>query len=237
MRDASVVLCYHKVGPQAEVGRWLSLEPESLRLQIRFLRRRGYRIAPARDLADYRTTRLACLTFDDAYQCFVDYGLPVLDSENAPSSIYVVSGEVGGASNWDGERAAPLAKLDALHAARAAGHELGNHTANHRFLGQLSQEEQIVEIATCHTWMQRQGWTPESFCLPYGSHNEATAGLIEGQGYAVGLTTRPGFVTGQTDRRICPRIGVSYSDGVAGLWYKLTVKAWIKGYGPGKPHR
>lgn len=230
MRDASVVLCYHKVGPQAEVGRWLNLEPEALRRQIRFLRRRGFRIAPARDLADSQVTRLACLTFDDAYQCFVDYGLPILDSEAAPSSIYVVSGEVGGASNWDGDRAAPLAGLEALHAARARGHELGNHTATHRFLGQLSEEEQAQEIATCDDWMQAQGWTPESFCLPYGSHNEVTAAVIGRHGYAVGLTTRAGFITAQTDRRLCPRIGVSYSDGVAGLWYKLTIKAWIKGY-------
>ncbi|MFX9093403.1 polysaccharide deacetylase family protein, partial [Acinetobacter baumannii] len=84
------VFCYHKVGPEAEEGRYLNIDPENLRSHIRFFKRRNIPLIAAKDIPT-TTGSFACLTFDDCYTSTLTYGLDVLQSEGVTATLYAVS--------------------------------------------------------------------------------------------------------------------------------------------------
>lgn len=220
------ILCYHKVGPAASLGRFLNVEASTLESQVRFLQRRGYEFVLARDLAARMLPeRAACLTFDDCYLSAVSFGLPVLEKLGVVASWYAVSGLVDQSSAWDGPIAAPLCGWESLRTLQAMGHEVGNHTAHHPHLAQLKVEAQLAEISACDAELRAQGIHPGSVCYPYGSFNELTAGLVARLGYGVGLALGKRLATDSDDRRALPRVVVGYSDAVPLLAYKL----WLRG--------
>lgn len=216
------------MGPVHEEGRWLNVEPLDLRKQVGFLRRRGFQFHTAAELREQPKGRGACLTFDDAYQSFLTYGVEILEGERATGSVYVVPSLVGESSQWDGEKAGPLGNWDLINKASKLGIEVGNHTMTHRALGDLSLEDQKLEIAEAQKVLIERGYEPKSFCLPYGSFNSETAHVISELGFDVGLTIRQGFVRELDNRMLLNRVMVSYSDRVPGLWYKIFVKPILK---------
>lgn len=229
MSVLTAILGYHKVGPENEEGRWLNVSPRDLRAQIRFLSRRGFEILPASALHNARTGRQAFLTFDDAYLSFFSYGVEVLKSESVPATTYVVPGRVGESSTWDGDRSRPLMSWEQLEVSQAAGVEIGNHTMTHPRLADLSAEGQLDEIGSAHNELLARGFSPKTFCLPYGSYSSETLVALDQAGYKVNLTVKKGLVPSAVNPLELPRVMVSFSDRVPGLWYKLFVKPVLKG--------
>lgn len=224
MSDFSVILGYHKVGPVGEEGKWLNVEPEDLRKQIRFLRRRGFEFFQAHEYVNQPIGKGACLTFDDGYQSFLTYGVEVLAAEKTKSSVYIVPSQVGNCSAWDGDKAGPLGDWDLIKIAESQGVEIGNHTMTHRPLGDLARSEQLHEIRKAQSALLEKGYKPTSFCMPYGSFNAETESVLTEVGLGVGLTIKKGFVRRNDNRLLLNRVMVSYSDRVPGLWYKLFLK-------------
>lgn len=225
-----ILLCYHKVGPAAEEGRRLNIEPASLRRQVRWLRRRGGQFIHARELARPWPSRGVCLTFDDGYVSTLTHGVEALLAEGAVGSIYAVADLVGRSSEWDKGNERPLADWRLLLDAQAKGIEIGNHTCVHPHLGNMALAEQAAEIGRAHEVLTANGIDSQSFCLPYGSHNAETSEAVAQTGYEVGLALRKRLPRPDDDRRLLPRIVVAYSDGVVGLIYKLKVKPLLKRY-------
>ncbi len=219
-----LILCLHKVGPQGAEGRFLNMEPERLRRNIRFLKRRGLAFVQAKDLRGILPERSVCLTFDDCYTSTMTHGVSVLRQEGVTASFYAVAGLVGKASEWDADRARPLADWAELRQAASEGFEIGSHTYSHAHLGELSLEDQIAEIRKGDLKMKEEGLPPTSFCLPYGSQNEHTPSAIKNCGHLVGLALGKRLATGADDRLLLPRVILAYSDGSAGLMYK----AWVR---------
>ena len=60
-----------------------------------------------------------------------------------------------------------------VKAIQAAGHDLGNHSENHKNMAQLSVEEQKTEIMTVHEKVkQLTGVDMQLFRPPYGEYND-----------------------------------------------------------------
>lgn len=223
------ILCYHKVGPAASLGRFLNVEATTLESHVLFLRRRGYGFVLARDLAPTAwPERAACLTFDDCYLSAVSFGLPVLEKLGVVASWYAASGLVDKTSAWDGPIAAPLCGWETLRTLQAMGHEVGNHTVHHPHLANLTLDAQLAEISACDAELRAQGIHPGSVCYPYGSYNEVTAGLVSRLGYGVGLALGKRIATQFDDRRALPRVVVGYSDAVPLLAYKLWLRSKVR---------
>lgn len=56
----------------------------------------------------------------------------------------------------------------------ARGHDIGNHSATHPHMAQLSAEEQLTEINKCNTAIQElTGSCPTLFRAPYGEYNNS----------------------------------------------------------------
>lgn len=215
------ILCYHKVGPEAEEGRFLNVAPERLAAQIAWLKRR-YRIVRVRDLD--LDARQACLTFDDAYVSACSYGAEALDRKGVPGTFYAVAGKLGGTSDWDGERARPLADAGTLRLLSAAGHEIGNHTLSHPRLAGLSEGEQRREIAEADGRLTRLELSPKTLCYPWGAYDETTLAVVRSLGYARAVSLRKGLARRGEDVLCLRRVVLAYSDGLPMLVYKLLVR-------------
>ena len=220
---SSLILCYHKVGPEAEEGRSLNIEPDRLESHIRFFQRRRFPFLLGRDLVNPWPTQSVCLTFDDAYISAMTYGREVMLRTGVRATYYVVSGCVGDASRWDGEKARPLADESLLRKALSEGFELGNHTASHVHLGEMV-EGVDRELSECQAWLSGLGVKGESFCYPYGSLNPAAVQAVGTAGYRVGMALGKRAALPKDDLLQLPRIVVAYSHSLPMLLYKIHVR-------------
>ncbi|GMV87163.1 MAG: polysaccharide deacetylase [Chthonomonas sp.] len=222
------ILCYHKVGPAEVEGRFLNVEPRTLRAQIGFLKRRGLGFVLARDLEGSWPERAVCLTFDDAYSSLHEHGVPVLLDCGVRASIYAVSGRVGQSSDWDGERARPLMAWDALRSLQDRGFEIGNHTVDHPALATLDRPAIADQIRSAHERLVAEGIGSSTLCYPYGSYSE-TVGQVAGEvGYRVGLALEKRLARPRDPAIALPRIVVAYSDVVPKFWYRVFVRPMLR---------
>ncbi len=226
--STAIILCYHKVGPVAEEGRRLNVEPHSLENQVRFFLRRGWQSTLVRDLSEVWNPRLISFTFDDCYSSCMQHTPEILSRHGARGTFYAVPAHVGGSSEWDGETARALADWDVLAAAERAGHEVANHTLGHPHLDALEIDDQRRQIQRGKEELEARAFSPGSFCYPYGRQNEQTQAVLTELGYrvAVGLGKRP--ARSGDNRLNLPRIVVAYSDALPMLMYKIHVKPLLK---------
>lgn len=234
MVRALPILCYHKVGPAAEEGRWLNVEPSRLRSHIELFARRRYKFVQARSLALRWPERGICLTFDDAYDSTLIAGVEVMKELGVTASIYPVGSQVGGASVWDGDRARPLARAELLSSASNDGFEIGNHTWSHRPLADRDWGDQLEDMELAHRFLADMGITASSIAYPYGSFDANTLIAFERTGYSVGLGLSRRPATEGDDLAALPRIVVAYGDSNAHLLYKLFIR-WRLPIGKSRP--
>ncbi len=73
---------------------------------------------------------------------------------------------------------------DDVKAILAAGHDLGNHSENHRNMSQLSDEEKKEELMKVHTKVQElTGYEMFLFRPPYGDYDNAVVNVAKDCGY------------------------------------------------------
>lgn len=71
-----------------------------------------------------------------------------------------------------------------VKAIAAAGHDLGNHSENHKNMGRLSREEIRTEISRVHEQVKRlTGKDMELFRPPYGDYNDDVIEIADSLGY------------------------------------------------------
>ncbi|RYG36615.1 polysaccharide deacetylase family protein [bacterium] len=220
-RALTPILCYHKVGPESEEGRFLNVSPERLAGQVAWLKRR-YRIVRLRDLD--MNARQAVLTFDDAYLSACSHGLEVLDHAGVSGTFFAVAGKLGGRSDWDGDRARPLAEADTLRLMSAGGHEIGNHTLTHPRLPALDASAQRREIVEADRELSKLGLTPKTLCYPWGAFDETTLSVTREVGYVRAVSLRKGLARRGEDLLCLRRVAIGFSDTVPMLVYKLLIR-------------
>ena len=224
--SATLILCYHKVGPQAEEGRFLNVAPADLDRQARFLTRLGYVGRRLDDETPFDRPRCVVFTFDDAYASTMHHAPVILERHGIPGVFFAVTGKTE--SDWDGDRARPLAEPALLKAAAARGHEIGNHSETHRHLAKLSAAEQLEELKQAHARLEQLGIRARSVCYPYGSFNHDTLIAADGLGYRRGVSLAKGWAHSTAPRLALPRIVIAYSDGLAGFVYRVFVRPKLR---------
>ncbi|HMS54736.1 MAG TPA: polysaccharide deacetylase family protein [Fimbriimonadaceae bacterium] len=222
------ILCYHKVGPIKEVGRFLNIEPARFKQQIDFFKRRGFHFILSRDLpkCDFQGKQV-CLTFDDAYESALTYGREVMLASGVRATFFAVSERLGKTSDWDAEIAQPLADIGSLIEAQSQGFEVGNHTASHPRLNQLDSLHQAEEILQAAKALRSLGLQVNSFAYPYGLHNASACNLVA-DSHQVGLALGKRLATNTDPLDALPRFVVSYSDSVPMLIYKVWVRNTLR---------
>jgi peptidoglycan/xylan/chitin deacetylase (PgdA/CDA1 family) len=231
------ILMYHQVGDFARMREHRANYCDHGRFarQMHLIGRLGYRVL---DL----DTALACLlglrpmpqrslvlTFDDAYDGFYDYALPVLQSHGFPATVYAISGWIGRRAEWfakDPGRPIPsLMSAARLREIRAAGMTIGSHTANHVKLGEASRAIQSAELVDSKAALEDLlGAEVQHLCYPFGSFDRSTIEVAAQAGYASATTCLRGPATRADHPLALPRKAISFGDNLLGYWWKLAVK-------------
>lgn len=230
------VLMYHRVVPRRvqpdPYGIFVSVE--ELDTQMRSLKSSGYRSISMDEWA--RTVRngeqpkpkRVIITFDDGYLDVLLHALPVLRRYEYTATVFLVSGCVGKTNAWDHGKAPETRLLgpEHLRELRQSGFSFGSHSATHRSLPRLTQEEAWEEIAGSKAALEEVLETEVlSFCFPYGNSNPLVRSMVQEAGYqsACGNHQREHTLFNATriDAAQFHRPGLMWRANVAGLRFLL----------------
>ena len=118
--------------------------------------------------------KLVALTFDDGpHNIKTDNILRVLEKYNVKATFFVI-----------GENAQKYP--DVLKRVQAGGHEIGNHTYDHKSIYKLSGEAVADEVNKCTQAIESiTGQSPNLFRPPEGFMNDTLADIVGKHGYNV----------------------------------------------------
>jgi peptidoglycan/xylan/chitin deacetylase (PgdA/CDA1 family) len=196
------ILMYHRIcdeGPAA-LSSWRVPLPDFER-QIAWLANEGYTSIGLDDwlkLSKHDTAsaaRRVVLTFDDAYADFVSAAFPVLQHYGFGATMFVPTGLMGAAAEWDREFGDPAqlmswAELDALV---SAGVEIGAHTITHPRLTKVTDDAELAhEISVSRSELiARYGQPVSTFAYPFGDFDARVEQAIRNAGFTLAVTIDP----------------------------------------------
>ncbi len=194
-----LILCYHGISPSWSSP--LSVTPDDLAGQVRYLMRRGYEPCTLEAaLEKPRPARAFAVTFDDAYESVRKHALPVLNRLGVVASLFVpidivdrqglMTEIINIPAAWVGEEDDMRAmSWDGVRQLAAAGWEIGSHTCSHPELTKVASGAVRSELQrskdVCEERLQRPC---ESFAYPFGSYDGEVLEAVEKAGYSRAVT-------------------------------------------------
>jgi peptidoglycan/xylan/chitin deacetylase (PgdA/CDA1 family) len=169
-----LVLMYHSVSPYDEDPYGATIAPERFERHMRWLRGRGLRGVSMAELlsatAAGRGRGLVGLTFDDGYQDFITYAMPVLQQYCFTATAFVLAGRLGGHDAWN--RPGPVKALltaDQVCQVAKSGMEIGSHGLDHVALPEADDTRLSAETVRSRAILHELiGQQVRGFCYPYG---------------------------------------------------------------------
>ncbi|KMS90956.1 polysaccharide deacetylase [Streptomyces regensis] len=217
---------YHSVGDCSDDPYHITVSPDRLERQLRWLRRRGLRGVSVAELLAARARGegrgLVALTFDDGYADFLDNALPLLDGWGCTATLFVLPGRLGGDNAWDplGPRK-PLLTADGIRRAAAAGVEIGSHGLTHVDLTRADDIVLKAETAESRAALEELTGTPVTgFCYPYGTVDRRAVEAVREAGYTYACAIDPGELTGP---HVLPRVYIGQDDTAVRLFLKYRL--------------
>jgi peptidoglycan/xylan/chitin deacetylase (PgdA/CDA1 family) len=185
-----LVLMYHSVSPYDENFHEVTMTPERFERQMRWLRGRGLRGVSMADLFNARAEGqgrgLVGLTFDDGYQDFVTYAMPILHRFGFTATNFVIAGRLGGHNAWDSPPGPykPLLTADQVCHAAESGMEIASHGLDHVKLTELDDTRLSAETADSRATLQQLTGQPvRGFCYPWGQLDTRVVTAVQTAGY------------------------------------------------------
>lgn len=169
------------------------------------------------------------LTFDDGYEGFLEYALPVLQRYGFPATLYAISNWLGRRAEWfakDPGRPIPrLLSGEQLRSLSEAGITIGAHTANHVKLAELDPSSRRLELAQSKAALEDIVGAPvHHLGYPFGSFDLDTIRAAAESGYRSATTCLRGRA-GPADHALAlPRKAISFGDDLIGFAWKVLVK-------------
>ncbi|MFG2632977.1 polysaccharide deacetylase family protein [Streptomyces sp. NPDC048362] len=220
------IAMYHSVGDRSDDPYRITVTPERLDRQLRWLLRRGLRGVSVAELLAARARGagrdLVGLTFDDGYADFLDGALPVLARHGCTATLFVLPGRLGGDNAWDplGPRR-PLLTAEGIRRAADAGVEIGSHGLTHVDLTRADDTALGAETAGSRALLEKVTGAPVTgFCYPYGRVDRRAVEAVRAAGYGYGCAIDPGELSGP---HALPRVHVGQDDTAVRLFLKYRL--------------
>ncbi len=216
-----VALCYHAVSIDWEAP--LSVTPERLHQQLRYMTDRGYRGVTFSEAAlGMVEGKAMAVTFDDGCRSVLDLAAPILEDLAMPGTVFVPTNHVGrdqpmswpGIDRWIGgpfEHELLPMSWDQLRSLAEAGWEIGSHTRSHPYLTKVSDSQLTEELGGSRQDCERMlDGSCLSVAYPYGDHDSRVIEAAGAAGYSTAATLPAGNPRGSA--LSFPRIGVYHAD-------------------------
>lgn len=217
---------YHSITDPTDDPYLVTVSPDRLDRQLRWLRRRGLtgvsmeRLLRARARGSH--AGLVGLTFDDGYADFLTNAVPLLHRYEFTATVYTLPGRLGGTNEWDrlGPRK-PLLTEDGIRETAAAGMEIGSHGLRHTDLTQADDALLADETRGSREALREiTGAEVTGFCYPYGTVDERAMAAVRRAGYRYAVGIDPGQLTGLF---ALPRLHIGQEDNGPRLFLKRAL--------------
>ncbi|QEU97626.1 polysaccharide deacetylase family protein [Streptomyces kanamyceticus] len=216
---------YHSVENASEDPYRITVSPQRLDAQLRWLRRRGLRGVSMRELMEAcargEQRNLVGLTFDDGYRDFVEQALPVLRRHDCTATVFVLPGRLDGDNAWDplGPRK-PLLGADGIRHVAESGMEIASHGLTHVDLTLADDQLLRREVDDSRAKLSElTGAEVRGFCYPYGHVDERVVAAVRDAGYRYACAIDPGALRGPL---ALPRVHIGQGDTPP----RLALKVW-----------
>ena len=225
-----LVLCYHAVSQTWPAD--LSIAPQLLAEQLRYLTGKGYRgVTFSEAVAGGTGGKLVAVTFDDGYRSVLELALPILQGLGIPGTLFVPTDYIGseepmswpGIEQWTGgphERELIPMSWPEVEQLRDAGWEIGSHTRSHPKLTQISPVQLTVELADSRRRCAEMLGECAAIAYPYGDHDDTVVAATGAAGYTAAATL-PDDVPPPTPLA-WPRIGIYNNDDMRAFRLKVS---------------
>jgi glycosyltransferase involved in cell wall biosynthesis len=202
------ILMYHAFGRSGERTNRFVVPIERFDRQVRWLIRNGYQIISLEEYLDCRRrlvsppARSVVITIDDGYRDVATLAYPVLRQHGATATVFVVSDRVGKTNDWADDESLggrPLMTWDEIEMLVADELRIGVHSASHRRLPELSDDDLQVEIRDSKIRLEKAlRKSMDVFAYPYGIFDEHVVRHVEATGYAGACSAESGPNTWST---------------------------------------
>ncbi len=182
----------------------LTVYTDIFRMQMQYLKDRGYNIVSMNDLINFFDAgtpippKSILLTFDDGYRDFYTDAYPILSSLGFKSTMFLATGLENNSDYliWDEIPSMGLTLF-------------ANHTWSHKSLPAVSSSVQQEEILTADTQLVERGLdSPKVFAYPYGGYTSFAESYLKSLGYQLAFGTEPGTTLCKKLRFDLPRIRI-----------------------------
>jgi peptidoglycan/xylan/chitin deacetylase (PgdA/CDA1 family) len=214
------VLTYHRVAPLSAVGLTdLKVEPSNFIAELTALQNGGYHTIHQWQLFDalYKGDALPAkpviISVDDGYVDDVTRILPALQRFHMVATFFVITGRMTEPGFLNADQ---IRQLD------QAGMDVGDHTAHHVDLRQLTASELATETAGSRRVLQHVlGHPVYFFAYPFGAFNDAVVSVVKAAGFTMAYTTAGGTTESTGSPLTMPRIHVGRAETPGGLLSEL----------------
>ncbi len=208
------VLMYHHVQPieaaKEKNQTSLTVTPEYFRTHLEYLKVHGYNTIYMSDLVNFfdQGTKISgksiLVTFDDGYNDFATYALPILREMGFKATVFVPTGLMDNPGYLSWQTIKDIASQGDIM--------FSNHTWSHRNVG-LDKEIIKREITTADNQLIEKGLnSPKVFAYPYGTESSYAKEVVENLDYKLAFTTKPGSTQCKKLRLDLQRIRVGNTD-------------------------
>ena len=231
------ILLYHSIKAEATTPyRRFSMDPGQFAEQMEHIAAGGYQTltvsALAAVLADPTKSmpeRPLLITFDDGFEEMHSVVLPVLTRLGLRSTLYVVTGSLGGQSRWlasYGEGDRPMLSRGQVRDLDEAGVDLGAHGHRHAALDEMPFSDAVREIDTSRLVLEEiVGHPVVTFAYPYGYYTGRIEQHLKTSGFESACAVKQALSHPGDDRFALARAVVSSEVPMA------ILDAWIRGEG------
>ena len=201
------ILEYHTITDTPDIdSQRYNVRPNDFNAQLDYLQDNGYNTITALEFMKWRRGKISLpknsvmLTFDDGYEDNFKFMLPILEAHNMKAVVYVITNQI----NHEG-----YLTVEQLKDMRRRGIEIGSHTANHRALIGLTDEDIKHEIEASKQFLEWSGIFPVlSFSYPNGAYNEKIIESLKSAGYLTAVTGDAGLNDEDTNQYLLQRVNI-----------------------------
>lgn len=152
------------------------------------------------------------VTFDDGFESFLENALPELEEREIPSTVFVVAGNLGRATDWEGYPEKIMSREQLLQLPSRLV-TIGSHTLTHPVLPNVPEEVAMSELAESRKQLEESLQRRITlFSFPYGAFNNELVKCCKAAGYERIFTTLPFAAFADPDQFVTGRVCVEPTD-------------------------
>ncbi len=220
------ILMLHEVSAPTELKMMsLAISPERFTRYMEWLKKAGYTSALPAEWDKRTANRRVILTFDDAYEDFMENAFPVIDRLGFQATVFVVVDRIGKTNDWDaagGFKPRRLLTLEQIRELHRHGVHFGSHSLTHARLTDLSDSHLEREVGDSKRKLEDLlGAEVPCFAYPWGLADMRVRSAVARAGYKVALTAQEGL-NGSEDALSLKRTSVAEVDTLPEFLIKLA---------------